>query len=56
MVNEYVKPQLGKDPKDLRVAIIHADGAYGTDVAKGNVLFAEILSLIARLRAPPVLA
>ncbi len=37
MVNEYAKAQLGKDPKDLRVAIIHEDGAYGTDVAKGNV-------------------
>src|SRR5881296_1385313 len=36
MVNEYAKAQLGKDPKDLRVAIIHEDGAYGTDVAKGN--------------------
>jgi ABC-type branched-subunit amino acid transport system substrate-binding protein len=28
--------KLGKDPKDLRVAIIHEDGAYGVDVAKGN--------------------
>jgi branched-chain amino acid transport system substrate-binding protein len=30
------KEKLGKDPKDLRVAIIHEDGAYGVDVAKGN--------------------
>jgi branched-chain amino acid transport system substrate-binding protein len=37
MVAEYSKAQLGKDPKDLRVAIIHEDGAYGTDVGKGNV-------------------
>ena len=36
MVAEYSKAQLGKEPKDLRVAIIHEDGAYGTDVAKGN--------------------
>src|SRR5215470_12276968 len=36
MVSEYSKAQLGKDPKDVRVAIIHEDGAYGTDVAKGN--------------------
>jgi len=36
MVAAYSKAQLGKDPKDLRVAIIHEDGAYGTDVAKGN--------------------
>ena len=33
---DYAKAQLGKDPKDLRVAIIHEDGAYGVDVAKGN--------------------
>ncbi len=30
------KAKLGKDPKDVRVAIIHEDGAYGVDVAKGN--------------------
>src|SRR5215472_16224515 len=36
MVAEYSKAQLGKDVKDVRVAIIHEDGAYGTDVAKGN--------------------
>jgi branched-chain amino acid transport system substrate-binding protein len=30
------KAKLGKDPKDLRVAIVHEDGAYGVDVAKGN--------------------
>jgi branched-chain amino acid transport system substrate-binding protein len=30
------KSKLGKEPKDLRVAIIHEDGAYGVDVAKGN--------------------
>jgi ABC-type branched-subunit amino acid transport system substrate-binding protein len=36
MVDAYAKEQLGKDPKDLRVAIIHEDGPYGTDVAKGN--------------------
>src|SRR4051812_18175646 len=36
MVAAYAKAQLGKDPKDVRVAIIHEDGAYGVDVAKGN--------------------
>jgi branched-chain amino acid transport system substrate-binding protein len=36
MVDAYSKELLGKDPKDLRVAIIHEDGPYGTDVAKGN--------------------
>jgi branched-chain amino acid transport system substrate-binding protein len=30
------KAKLNKEPKDLRVAIIHEDGAYGVDVAKGN--------------------
>jgi len=33
---QNVKAKLGKDPKDLRVAIIHEDGAYGVDVSKGN--------------------
>jgi ABC-type branched-subunit amino acid transport system substrate-binding protein len=36
MVAAYAKVQLGKNPKDLRVAIIHEDGPYGTDVAKGD--------------------
>jgi len=35
------KASFGKEPKDLRVAIIHEDGAYGVDVAKGNVAGAE---------------
>ncbi|GIX47461.1 MAG: ABC transporter ATP-binding protein [Candidatus Tectimicrobiota bacterium] len=33
---EFVKPKLGIDPKDLRVAIIHEDGPYGTGVATSN--------------------
>lgn len=41
MLAAYSKPQLGKDPKDLRVAIIHEDGPYGTDVAKGNAMGAK---------------
>src|SRR5262249_53902184 len=35
-INQNAKAKLGKEPKDLRVAIIHEDGAYGVDVAKGN--------------------
>ena len=35
-IANYAKDKFGKDPKDLRVAIIHEDGAYGVDVAKGN--------------------
>ncbi|MFZ5779788.1 MAG: ABC transporter substrate-binding protein [Pseudomonadota bacterium] len=32
----HAKSKFGKDPQDLRVAIVHEDGAYGVDVAKGN--------------------
>jgi branched-chain amino acid transport system substrate-binding protein len=35
-IAQNAKEKLGKDPKELRVAIIHEDGAYGVDVAKGN--------------------
>ena len=35
-IEQNAKAKLGKEPKDLRVAIIHEDGAYGVDVAKGN--------------------
>jgi ABC-type branched-subunit amino acid transport system substrate-binding protein len=37
----YAQEKFGKDAKDLRVAIIHEDGAYGTDVAKGNEIGAK---------------
>ena len=37
MVAAYSKAQLGKDAKGLKVAIIHEDGPYGTDVAKGTI-------------------
>src|SRR5437867_453268 len=33
---QNAKAKLGKESKDLRVAIIHEDGAYGVDVSKGN--------------------
>ncbi len=36
MLHAYSKAQLGKEPKDLKVAIIHEDGPYGVGVAKGN--------------------
>src|SRR5438034_8719912 len=35
-VAKNAKAKLGKEGKDLRVAIIHEDGAYGVDVSKGN--------------------
>jgi branched-chain amino acid transport system substrate-binding protein len=35
-IAKNAKDKFGKDPKDLKVAVIHEDGAYGIDVAKGN--------------------
>ncbi len=35
-LNENAQSKLGKAPKDLRVAIIHEDGPYGSGVAGGN--------------------
>jgi ABC-type branched-subunit amino acid transport system substrate-binding protein len=36
MIAHYAKSKFGKDPKDLRVAIVHEDGAYGVDVGKSD--------------------
>src|SRR5438874_9389282 len=35
-IAKNAKAKFGKEPKDLKVAIIHEDGAYGIDVSKGN--------------------
>jgi ABC-type branched-subunit amino acid transport system substrate-binding protein len=35
-VAAYSQEKFGKAPKDLRVAIIHEDGPYGVDVARGT--------------------
>jgi branched-chain amino acid transport system substrate-binding protein len=35
-VHHYAKSKFGTDPKNLKVAIIHEDGAYGVGVAAGN--------------------
>src|SRR5499433_3466067 len=35
-IAKNAKAKLGKEPKDLKVAILHEDGAYGIDVSKGN--------------------
>jgi branched-chain amino acid transport system substrate-binding protein len=35
-LSENAKAKLGKDPKDLKVAIIYEDGPYGAGVAMGN--------------------
>jgi branched-chain amino acid transport system substrate-binding protein len=40
-IANYSKTKLGKDANDLRVAIIHEDGAYGVDVSKDNVAGAQ---------------
>jgi branched-chain amino acid transport system substrate-binding protein len=40
-IAQNAQAKFGKEPKDLKVAIIHEDGAYGVDVAKGNVAGAK---------------
>src|SRR5437870_812036 len=35
-IAQNARAKLGKEPKDLKVAIIHEDGAYGLDVSKCN--------------------
>src|SRR5260221_9365806 len=35
-IAQNAQSKFGKEPKDMRVAIIHEDGAYGVDVSKGN--------------------
>ena len=36
MLNAVSKEKFGKEPKDLKIAIIHEDGPYGVGVASGN--------------------
>lgn len=40
-LNSVSKSRLGKDPKDLRVAIIHEDGAFGVGIAGGNETYCK---------------
>jgi ABC-type branched-subunit amino acid transport system substrate-binding protein len=35
-IAQNAREKFGKEAKDLRVAIIHEDGAYGVDVSRGN--------------------
>ena len=44
-INDYAQEKLKKAPKDLRLAVIYEDGAYGTDVALGSELRAKELGL-----------
>jgi branched-chain amino acid transport system substrate-binding protein len=36
LLNEFAQSKLKKEPKDIKVAIIHEDGPYGTGVASAN--------------------
>ncbi len=40
-VAEYAPEALGKELKDIKVAIVHEDGPYGTAVSDGNRKYAE---------------
>jgi branched-chain amino acid transport system substrate-binding protein len=44
-IADNAKERLKKEPKELRLAIIHEDGAYGADVALGNETKAKELGL-----------
>src|SRR4030095_4018382 len=44
-IADYSEDKLKKAPKDLRLAIIYEDGAYGADVGLGNELKAKELGL-----------
>ncbi len=44
-IAKNAKDKFGKDPKDLRVAIVHEDGAYGVDVSTGNDVGAKAAGL-----------
>ncbi|MEZ5649282.1 MAG: ABC transporter substrate-binding protein [Burkholderiaceae bacterium] len=44
-VAENAKSKLGMDVKDVKVAIIHEDGPYGSGVAKGNKAKCEELGM-----------
>jgi branched-chain amino acid transport system substrate-binding protein len=44
-IAKNAKEKFGKEPKDIKVAIIHEDGSYGSDVAKGNEIGAKQFGL-----------
>ena len=44
-IADFAKEKLKKDAKDLRLAIIYEDGAYGTDVSSGSEVKAKELGL-----------
>lgn len=44
-LSEHAKGKLGKNPKDLRVAIIHEDGPYGSGIASANDAWAKKMGM-----------
>lgn len=40
-INDFLAPELGVDPADLKIAVGHEDGAFGTSVADAIVELAE---------------
>jgi len=44
-LHEQAKARLGKEPKDLKVAVIYEDGPYGAGVASGNEVTCKKLGM-----------
>ena len=44
-IAEFLAPKLGKNAKDLRLAIVHEDGGFGTSTGKGLQARAKALGL-----------
>jgi branched-chain amino acid transport system substrate-binding protein len=40
-LSEHAKAKLGKEPKDLKVALIHEDGPYGSGVAAADEVYSK---------------
>ncbi len=49
-LHENAKAKLGMDPKDVKIAIIHEDGPYGTGVSDADVAFAKELGMPVAIR------
>jgi branched-chain amino acid transport system substrate-binding protein len=49
-INENAKAKLGVDPKDVKLAVIHEDGPYGTGVSDADVAVAKELGIPVVLR------
>ncbi|MBW2064102.1 MAG: ABC transporter substrate-binding protein [Deltaproteobacteria bacterium] len=44
-VADYLAPRLGRNPKDLRIAIVHEDGGFGTATSRGLSARAKVRGL-----------